>query len=63
MDTNYVVSLTGMRNSSDDISNGQIRGSGTYSNSVTTSTLRVQFNGGSSNLADVLMGNVLVYSL
>jgi hypothetical protein len=59
---NYIVSAAGMRNSSDDISNGQVRGSGTYSNSVATTSLRVQFNGGTSSLQDVLMGNIIVIS-
>lgn len=58
---NYLVQCTGMRNSNDDISNGQVRGTATYGNSVSTTSLRVQFNGGSSSLADVLMGNVIVF--
>lgn len=60
---NYIVSATGMRNSSDDISNGQVRGTGTYGSSVATTAMRVQFNGGTSSLQDVLMGNILVVSI
>ena len=58
---NYVVQITGMRNGTDDISNGQVAGNATYGNSVSTNFLKVQFNGGSSGLNDVLMGNVVIY--
>ena len=61
--SNYVVACTGMRDSSGDISNGLVAGSSTYGNSVATTFLRVEFNGGSSNLQDVLMGNIIVYSV
>lgn len=58
---NYIVQLTGMRDATDDISNGQVAGNATYGNSVSTSSLKIQFNGGTSSLRDVLMGNVIVY--
>jgi hypothetical protein len=60
---NYVVSLTGMRDSANSISNGQVSGNATYGTSVSTTALEVQFNGGSSGLNDVLMGNVLIYAV
>lgn len=61
-DANYVVMATGMRNSAGDISNGLISGNATYSNSVTTALVKVEFNGGSSSLQDVLMGNIIIMS-
>lgn len=61
-DANYIVSAAGMRNSSGDISNGLIAGNSTYGNSVSTTFVNVEFNGGSSNLQDVLMGNILIVS-
>jgi hypothetical protein len=61
-DNKYIVSITGMRNSSGDISNGLVAGSSTYSNSVTTTSVKVEFNGGSSSLQDVLMGNIIIMS-
>lgn len=60
---NYIVQLTGMRNTSNDISNGLVEGNATYGNSVSTTSLKIQFNGGSSNLQDVLMGNVIIMSM
>ncbi len=61
-DANYVVMLTGMRDASGDISNGLVAGDATYSNSVTTTTLKIEFNGGTSSLQNVLMGNVIIMS-
>jgi hypothetical protein len=61
-DANYIVMATGMRATVGDISNGQVTGDTTYSNSVTTTSVKVQFNGGSSSLADVLMGNIIILS-
>jgi len=61
-DANYIVMATGMRNSSGDISNGLVAGNSTYSNSVTTALVKVEFNGGSSSLQDVLMGNIIIMS-
>lgn len=60
---NYIVQLTGMRNSASDISNGLVAGNATYGNSVSTTSLNIQFNGGSSTLQDVLMGNVIIMSV
>lgn len=61
-DANYIVVIAGMRNASGDISNGLIAGDATYSNSVTTTTLKIEFNGGTSSLQNVLMGNVIIMS-
>ena len=58
---NYIVQITGMRDGTNDISNGQVAGNSTYGNSVATTFVKVQFNGGSSGLNDVLMGNVVIY--
>ncbi len=62
-DNNYIVQCTGMRNASSDISNGQVSGNATYGNSVATTFVIVQFNGGTSTLQDVLMGNILISSI
>ncbi len=61
--TNYIVACTGMRNTAGDISNGLVAGNATYGSSVAVGSLKVEFNGGSSNLQDVLMGNIIVYSI
>lgn len=61
-DNKYIVSATGMRNSAGDVSNGYVAGNSTYSNSVSTTAVKVEFNGGSSNLQDVLMGNIIIMS-
>lgn len=58
--SDYIVQCTGMRNASGDVSNGFVQGNATYSNSVTPSLIKIAFNGGSSNLQDVFMGNVLI---
>ena len=63
-DTNYVVSLTGMRDGSGNgISNGQVLSNASYGSSVATSSLKIFFNGSSSSGDYVLMGNVLIYSI
>lgn len=59
---NYIVQCTGMRNATGDVSNGYIAGNATYGTSVAVGSLKVEFNGGSSSLQDVLMGNVIIYS-
>ncbi len=59
---NYVVQLTGMRDSNLQAL-GYILGNATYGNSVTTSSLKIQFLGGSSSSVDVLMGNVTILSI
>ena len=60
-DANYIVQLTGMRNS-DLQALGYVQGDATYSNSVSTTTLKIQFLGGSSSTVDVLMGNLTIFS-
>lgn len=57
---NYIVQCTGMRNAVGDVSNGYVKGDATYGNSVSTTFIKVEFNGGSSSLADVLMGNIVI---
>lgn len=57
---NYFLQGIGMRSTSNDISNVQLRGDATYSNSCSTTFVRFQTNGGTSTLQDVLMLNVIV---
>ncbi len=57
---NYIVQLTGMRATAGGICGGQVKGDPTYGNSVSTTSIKIQFNGGSSSLNDVLMGNLIV---
>jgi hypothetical protein len=60
---NYVAVITGMRNSSGSTTNGFVKGSATYNNSVNASYLKIEFQGGTTSLNDVLMGNVLIYAV
>ncbi len=62
-DTNYIVQITGMRDSSGDVSNGSIAGSATYGSSVQTGLLKIAFYGQSDSFRDVLMGNVTIFSV
>ena len=62
-DANYMVQITGMRSTNADVCNGSVYGSSTYSSSVTTTSVRIFFNGSSDNLRDVIMGNVTIFSL
>ena len=61
---NYIVQVTGMRNSSNTACVGSIRSSATYSNSVQTGFVKVEFSGSGSapDYQDVLMGNVTIFS-
>lgn len=61
-DTNYIVQLVGMRDS-DAQSHGYILGNATYTNSVSTTFVKIKFIGGSSSTDDVLMGNVTIFSV
>lgn len=61
-DANYVVQVTGMRDSAGSQSHGTVLGSPTYSTSVSTTFVKVKFIGGSSSTDDVFMGNILVVS-
>lgn len=62
-DTNYIVQVTGMRPTSDDLVVGCVRGDSTYTNIVKTTKIDVAFfnNGGSNQ--KVLMGNVTIFSV
>ena len=60
---NYVVSCTGMRDGAAQVSNGYVAGAVSYSSSVAVGSLKVEFNGGDSTLRDVLMGNIIIYSI
>ena len=59
--TNYIVQLTGMRNS-DLQALGYVQGDAVYGNSVKVGSIKVQFLGGSSSAVDVLMGNLTIFS-
>ncbi len=59
---NYVVLLTGMRNSSGSGSFGCVAGSSTYTNSVKVGSVRVNFFNTQTSLTDVFMGNIVVLS-
>jgi hypothetical protein len=59
----YIVQLTGMRNNSSGgsgVSNGFVVADAVYTNQVKTTLVNIQFNGGTSTLQDVFMGNVLI---
>ncbi len=59
--TNYIVQVTGMRDATSNIVFGMVRGDSVYSNSVSTTFVKVQFISGSSGSpADVFMGNVTI---
>ncbi len=60
---NYIVQITGMRDSSGGTVNGQIAGNSAYANSVTTTALNIFFNGGSASGDNVLMGNVIIFGV
>lgn len=59
---NYMVQLTGMRDSNTSIS-ACVKGNATYGNAVTTGNIRVIFFDTSGTLTDVLMGNVTIFSV
>lgn len=65
VNANYIVELTGMRSTSlaADVCNGSLLSSTTYNSSVTTTFVKIQFNGSNSTLQDVIMGNVLITSV
>ncbi len=60
---NYMVQVTGMRNSSGGVSNGMVSGNAVYGNAVATTFITIEFSSSTSTTQDVLMGNLLVYSL
>lgn len=61
--SDYIVQVTGMRATSGSVANGQVAGNATYGNSVTTSLVKIEFSSTTATLQDVIMGNLLVYSL
>lgn len=65
-DTNYIVQVTGMRNSNDAVF-GCIKGNATYTNAVTTTDVRFIFYNYVPNTVqtpvDVLMANVTIFSV
>lgn len=61
-DTNYIAQVTGMRDSN-SFAIASVKGNATYTNAVTTTTIRVIFFDNASNPHDVLMGNVTIFSV
>lgn len=59
---NYIVQLTGMRDSNDPVI-ASVKGNATYGNAVTTGNVRVIFYTTSGSTTDVLMGNVTIFSV
>lgn len=60
---NYIVQLTGMRNTSGSIAHGSVLGAASYASSVTTASVKVTFVDSTEALTDVLMGNVTIFSV
>ena len=62
-DNKYIVHVTGMREANDKVPIPAIYGSAVYTNSVTTSSVRVIFFGQNTSGHDVVMGNVIIFSV
>ncbi len=62
-DENYVVQVTGMRSSSDEVSTGCVRGTATYGNAVKVGSVDVTFFGSSDSLRDITAGFVTIFSV
>lgn len=66
-DNNYIVQVTGMRDATTGgggtVCYGFVTANATYGTIVTTSSVKVQFNGGGNSLVDVFMANVTVFSI
>lgn len=62
-DNNYMVQITGMRNGTVSVSNGCVSGNSSYSSSVQTGLLKVQFFGQDNTPRDVFMGNITIFSV
>ncbi len=58
-DENYIVQITGMRNSN-KLANGFVKGDSIYGNSVDTTFVKIGFTGDSGSPVDVLMANVTI---
>lgn len=59
---NYIVQVTGMRNSSGSLATCCVEGNATYSTSVSTTMVRVDGFNNAGNLQDMLMMNVTIFS-
>lgn len=62
-DTNYIVLVTGMRDTTGRPIIGCVRGDPTYANSVTTDWVKVRFFGVDNVQRDIVMGNVVIMSV
>lgn len=62
-DTNYIVQVTGMRNSTSNLATTCIEGNSVYSSSVDTSFVRVNGFNNSGGLQDLFMVNVTIFSI
>lgn len=66
-DINYIVQVTGMRDTPNLSSIGSVRGNAAYTTSVNTAFVQVTFSGETNSssgvgLKDVVMGNVTIFS-
>lgn len=62
-DTNYIVQVTGMRDDNSKVTIAGVYGDPTYTNSVKTTSVKVIFFGQNTGGADVIMGNVTIFSV
>lgn len=62
-DANYIVQVTGMRNSSGNLATTCVEGSATYSSSVDASFVRVNGFNNAGGIQDLFMVNVTVFSV
>lgn len=64
-DNNYIVHVTGRRQTTgtNGISNGAVLGGGTYAGMVSTTDITIVFNGSGSDVIDVDMGNLIIFSV
>lgn len=62
-DANYIVQVSGMRNSSGSLATTCVEGNSTYSNSVQTGFVRVNGFNNAGSLQDMLMMNVTIFSV
>lgn len=61
--TNYIVQVTGMRDTASRICICGVKSDSTYSNSVAVGSVKVEFWGNNEAPRDVLMGNVTIFSV
>ncbi len=62
-DTNYIVQITGQRQSNGDVSNGCIQGNASFSAVATVNSVRINFFGSSTSLTDITTGCVTIMSV